>query len=350
MYLSRILYAYPWAIVTTVIISVIMLFVILFRNKKKFLWIIPFALGTFGVSATFFSALDVVINSQWGIFGFFICIVTEWFILVPAIVLIIFSIHKIFKKVIDKNEQNEKDEKNKQEKKLKNKNKILNVLIPAIVIITIIGGYFLLKQIEPSAALLEKDKETITKIINEKYPSYDIKSFGLYSVNFFSSRVPADEEHKAIEATIIIKNEIEQRTIKFDKNYFKWSILSDEPDYGPNVPNNIYFIDRQYETAGKTVDIEEYIKEYNYLVIPDENGNYYKKSGQDKEWYYSFEYCRNIFKTKDGKVYIFNKENLDWEVSNIEYSSLCYYSGNYEKVDKNIVINILERYSSYKEQ
>lgn len=202
------------------------------------------------------------------------------------------------------------------------------------------------KIMEPAKITLIKDKETIKSIINKKYPMYEIKDLELNYVDLFSTVTDADENHKATVATVIIENESEQITIYFRKGIFNWTISSAQPNYGPNVPNNIYFVEITYQNVGKLVDIENHIKKY--WVIPDNKGNYYKKSENDKDWYYSFKHCKNIYKTENGVVYVFNKEESNWELANETYSDLCHYS-NYEKVDMKYAIEIIEKYTSYKE-
>ena len=194
---------------------------------------------------------------------------------------------------------------------------------------------------------LSEDYEAIIKIINKKYYSYEVKDLQLEYVDFFSTVSIADEDHRATRATAIIENEDEQITLHFKKNYFNiWHISDSEPNYGPNIPNGIYFINVDYNNVGKAVDIDNLIK--NCWVIPDENGNLYTKHGDDKDWYYSFKECKNIYKTENGYVYVFNKKISNWEKATITYADLCYYS-NYEKITKEYAIEIIEKFSSYRE-
>lgn len=194
---------------------------------------------------------------------------------------------------------------------------------------------------------LSQDRESVTNIINKEYSSYEIKDLQLEYVDFYSTIRTADENHSATRATAIIENEEEQITLHFKKNYFNiWSISSSEPNYGSNVSDEVYFVYMYYHSVGKKVDIDEHIK--NYWVVPDEDGNLYNKLGSDENWYYSFKECKEIYKTKDGYVYVFNKEISDWEKSTETYADLCYY-GNYEQVTKEYAIEIIEKYSSYRE-
>lgn len=193
---------------------------------------------------------------------------------------------------------------------------------------------------------LSKDREAVLKIINKKYYSYEVKDLQLEYVGWSSTVSSADENHNATRATAIIENEEEQITLHFKKTFNIWSISSSEPNYGPNIPNEVYFVEEAYNNVGKAVDIDEHIK--GRWVIPDENGNLYKKVGDATNWYYSFKECKKIYKTKDGYVYAFNEESSNWEKSTETYADLCYY-GNYEKVTKEYAIEIIEKFSSYRE-
>lgn len=195
-----------------------------------------------------------------------------------------------------------------------------------------------------------KDYEFITNIINKEYPSYEIKDLKLEYVDFFGTIEIADREHSAEMATAIIENEKELITLYFRKDYFNifniWYISSLKTNYASSVPKEVYFIDEQYTIVGKAVDIDEHIK--GWWVIPGEDGNLYTKRGNDTNWYYSFKECTNIYKTKDGYVYVFNKKISDWEKATETYDDFCCY-GNHKKVTKEYAIEIIEKYSSYRE-
>lgn len=222
------------------------------------------------------------------------------------------------------------------------------LVISLIIISTLIALLVVKEIIEPPKVSLVKDRNRIEKIINKKYDSYTIVDLELNYVDLFSSVREANNYNRATEATVIIANDNEQRTLHLDKNFFMWIIDSDQPDYGSNLPNDVYFVEMMYQSIGKAVNIEEHIKDMKYWVIPDEEGNYYKKSGNDENWYYSIKHCSNIYKTQNGVVYSFNKEISEWEISTVTYSELCYYS-NYDKVDKKYAMNIIQTYSSYKD-
>ena len=195
------------------------------------------------------------------------------------------------------------------------------------------------------------DSKIITTIIKIKYPKYDINSLKLHYVDWSSSVRTIDEHHKyhkATEATAIIINNDEQRTIRFEKFLIIWYISFNKPDYGQNVPDDIYLLETGGHAIGQAVDIEKYISESKEWIVTDENGNKYKKSGNDNSWYYIVNTYKEIYKTKNGKIYIFNKDVSNWELSSKSYSELTYFS-NYKIIDKTKAIEILEKYSSYRE-
>jgi len=205
--------------------------------------------------------------------------------------------------------------------------------------------YIIKKVIEPPNIALINDEKNIRQIIMKKYPTYEIIYVDLSYSDWSSSLRDADEEHKATSATVIIENELEQRTIHLNKYFYRWKISSDEPDYGTNVPEDIYFLEITYNNFGKAVQFD--ITKTDW-IFPDEFGNYYHKVGKGDDWYYSYKYCKNIYKTKKGIIYVFNKEKANWEETDISYSTLSFLS-NYTKVDKEYAIDFIEKNSSYRE-
>ena len=69
--------------------------------------------------------------------------------------------------------------------------------------------------------------------------------------------------------------------------------------------------------------------------MPDESTN----------WRYSFLKCSAIYRTQDGYVYEFNQNSLEWEKSDTSYGSFS----KYDKVNKEIINDAIEKYISYKE-
>jgi len=202
-----------------------------------------------------------------------------------------------------------------------------------------------------SANSLAESYEAIEGVIKKEYKGYEINGINLSYVDFYSTVTEADENHPATRATAVVKNGEEAITVRFEKvfNLFgsPWVIVSSIPEYGPNVQNDVYFIEMDYRSVGKAVDIEEYISADGRWVIPDEDGNLYTKHGEP-DWYYSVGLCRNIYKTKDGDVYVFDKDISDWKKADKRYSDLVYL-GNYREITKEYALSIIEKYSSYRE-
>lgn len=193
---------------------------------------------------------------------------------------------------------------------------------------------------------LQVERDKICEIINKEYESYEVESLELEYVDWSSTVQTAEEGDRPTEATVIIKNDEEQRELHFDKNLFTWKITSSEPLYGKNVPNGVYYIEVDWHNVGKLVDIEECMK--NNWVMPYD-GKMYSKVGDDEDWYYSYKVCENIYKTMDGYVYVFNKEISDWEKSENTYAHMEYY-GNYDRIEKDYAAELLKQYSSYEEK
>lgn len=215
------------------------------------------------------------------------------------------------------------------------------------IIISVVILFLIIILLSSPIYSLIVDRKAIVNLINKKYSSYEIKDLQLEYVDWSSTVKSANESHSATRAIAIIENETEQRTLNLKKIFLIiWSISDSEPNYGPNVPNEVYFVDSNIISFDKEVDINEHIK--YFWIIPDENGDLYKKYGDTKNWAYYAKLCNNIYKTKDGYVYVFNKDILDWEKSTITYAKLC-YCANYEKVTKEYVVEIIENFIPYRE-
>ena len=198
-----------------------------------------------------------------------------------------------------------------------------------IFICIVLLGVVFLKNI--STPPTEKSRERIMRIIRKKYPSYQIISLTPEYADWSSTIKTADDEHKATRATAVIKNEEEQRTLRFGLRFRIWRMTRDAPDGGRNVPDDVYFMEDNRAAAGKRIDIEESVR--NSWVIPDEKGRAYKKSGSGDNWYYSYHYIKNIYRTQNGSIYVLNKDTFGWELTEKTYSELDYY-GNYTKISK----------------
>ena len=225
------------------------------------------------------------------------------------------------------------------------KNTVIIILV--CIIATVLTVFFAWQLIAGDySSSLENDKTRITNMIKIKYTNYKIKDLKLEYVDFYSTVREADEFSKATEATAIIENDVEERTLHFKKRIFMWLMDGDTPNYGQNIPNGLYFIEATYMPVGKDVDIDKYIVESSYWVIPNKDGSNYKKVVEN-DWYYSILVCKNIYKTKDGYVHIFNKDNSYWEISSTTYADLLGYF-NYTKIDKEYALSLIKENSPYK--
>ena len=188
-------------------------------------------------------------------------------------------------------------------------------------------------------------RKRISAVINRKYPSYQIVTLTPEYTDWSSSVREADDYHKPESATVVIKNKEEQRTIHFYKHFGIWRILKDAPDYGNNVPDDVYFMEASISHIGKKSNIDEEIK--GLWIIPNENGELYQKEGGE-DWYYSYRLIHQIYKTENGSVYMLNKENFEWEPTDLAYSYLDYY-GNYTRISKDEAENIISTYRNNNE-
>ena len=214
--------------------------------------------------------------------------------------------------------------------------KIIFKCLAAVIVLLILNSVI---------STTEVSRKRITAIIKRKYPSYQIISLEPEYTDWSSTVCEADDHHNPETATVVIKNEEEQRTIHFDKHFGLWRISKNEPDYGKNVPDDVYFVETTSGNAGKNTDIEEYIKEI--WIIPYENGELYKKVGEE-DWYYSYRCILNMYRTENGSVYVLNKDSLEWETADLAYSYLDYY-GNYSKISKDEAENIISTYRNNNE-
>lgn len=231
---------------------------------------------------------------------------------------------------------------------------IITIIVVALIALPVIGLFVLGLLFNPymlqGPYSLEKDKQNVIQVVKKEYPSYEINTVYMTYTDFFSTVVEADDNSNvATSATVTAENNTERITIHLMKDnhlfFSTWRVESANPDSGPNIPDDVYFIEMNYRSVGKAVDIDEHIKKL--WVIPYEDGSLYKKAGVS-DWYYSVKVCDNIYKTSGGKVYVFNKQDSDWEESDETYSGLNYY-GNYQKISKEEALDIIEKYSDYRE-
>ena len=226
---------------------------------------------------------------------------------------------------------------------------IVGGVIIAICIFLAIGLYVLWCISEnPYIHNMENATKRITKLVNKKYPSYEIIEMEIVSDDgVYGNDSPVDRFHAANEATVIIKNDVEELTLDISRSLFRWKIDHALIDYGPNVPNDVYYVRKETENINDVGNIDEYLKKY--LVIPDYNGNYYTITDTQRQRKYSFIRCRSIYKTMDGYVYIFNEDSLEWEKSTMPYGFLDYVD-NYTKIEKKVILDAIDKYISYKNE
>ena len=210
--------------------------------------------------------------------------------------------------------------------------KILSELGQLILFLTSI----LLKNV--FTAKTETSRKRVTKMIRRKYPAYQIVNLRMQYADWSSTIKEANNSHRATSAKAVIENHEEQRTLHFRSHFRIWRITHDTPDSGRNVPDEAYFMEDNWAALGQKLDIDESIRQT--WVLPDENGNLYHKSGGDN-WYYSYHYIRNIYKTKNGKIYVLNRISFEWELTDKSYSELDYYA-NYTQISSKEAKRIIQ--------
>ena len=221
-------------------------------------------------------------------------------------------------------------------------------IIPGVitlgVIACIIAGFVLYRSFHPHETYAEANnnaKIAIKKIVDKKYPGYEIISLNLEYVDWSSTVQSVNtfgyDFDYATRAEVIIKNNEEERGLHFEGKSRRWRITSDYPISGPNVPDGKYFVEIWTTTHyGNKNEATNY-----YWVVPDKMNDLYESGVL---WYVS-----NVFKTENHQVYVFNKKTNNWEPSSIKYIDLNYY-GNYEEKSKEFVSDLLSRYASYNEE
>ena len=210
--------------------------------------------------------------------------------------------------------------------------KIIAEIGQVILILTVI----LLKKI--FIAKTEISRKSVTKLIRRKYPAYKTVSLRMQYADWSSTVREANDENRATSAEAIIRNDEEQRTLHFRSRFRIWRITHDTPDSGKNVPDDIYFMEDNWAEAGQKIDIDESIRQS--WVIPDENGNLYHRSGGEN-WYYSYHYIRNMYKTKNGMIYVLKRESFEWELTEKTYSEMDYY-GNYTRISAKKAMELIQ--------
>ena len=189
-----------------------------------------------------------------------------------------------------------------------------------------------------STPATEISRLRIKRIIKRKHPEYDIDSLTTYYSDWSSTVRETDKYNKATMAKAVISGNDETRTLHFTLRYRMWHITHDAPDGGRNVPDGEYYMEDSWAAVGKRIDINESVRQA--WVIPDKNGEPYHKIGTDENWYYSYHYIRNIYKTGDGGVYKLNCKTFEWEPTDLAYSYIDYY-GNYSKIPEEKAVELI---------
>ena len=144
-----------------------------------------------------------------------------------------------------------------------------------IAIAIIVFGSILISIFEPASVFNSSSELSIKLILKIRYPKYKVQRIDLKYTDLFSTVREADDDHKSSYATAIIENDKEQLTILFDRSLLLWFISDSGPNYGPKVPNDLYYVD---------------------------------ESSDNK-----------IYKTEGGRIHKYNIDKKDWEVTDMTY-------------------------------
>ena len=178
----------------------------------------------------------------------------------------------------------------------------------------------------------DKSRRKVLKKLHRKYPDYHVADLDMRYTDWSSTVRTADEDHKATSAAAVIEKDDRQRTIHLQRGFLGiWRIEKDSPDKGPDVPDDVYFVEKSSVTAKNKAGIEKCVS--RDWVMPDEDGNLYHMAGKGNLRCYVCMYITNFYKTQNGRVYVLNKETFEWEPSQLLYSYLDYY-GNFDPISK----------------
>lgn len=228
------------------------------------------------------------------------------------------------------------------------------IVIIGVIVLGLIAcavtGYVLFNNFQPKETYVEANdnaKVAIKKIVNDKYPGYEIESLVL-KYNDWSSSVQRLDDfsykwHYATSADVIVKNDVEERTILLKGQSSNWRITSDYPDSGLNIPDGEYYVHMGGFSESNNPDIDRMLS--YYWVVPNKNGELYVQDGKTV----TIQFVEELFKTKDGKVYVFNRDINDWELSTVKYSELNYIT-YYSKTTAESAKQLLQKYASYIEE
>ena len=217
---------------------------------------------------------------------------------------------------------------------------IKNIVVYSILIIVILN---IIKLLIPAKLANGMAISAIENNIKRTYPNHTITDLKLEYTDWSSTLSEAKDDDKATRAEVIIENDDESRTLRYEKKLFFWIKKFDGPDRGTGIIDGEYYAKIEYE-------FPENIHEYDYaiengytILIRNDDGEFFSKSKNGN--YYSVLVCKKLYKTENHKVYEYNRNSNKWEESKEKYSDLLYYIGNYKKIDKQRVDETISKYN-----
>ncbi len=124
-----------------------------------------------------------------------------------------------------------------------------------VIVAIIVGGSILISLFEPAKVFNSSAQWTVKTLARIKYPKLEVQDVELRYQLWNTTNKVADDDHKAEYATVIVGNKKEEYTIDFHRSLLLWLITDEGPNYGPKVPNDLYYVDESsdnkiYKTEG----------------------------------------------------------------------------------------------------
>ena len=220
---------------------------------------------------------------------------------------------------------------------------IRNIAITFILIIVLLN---IINLLIPTKVSNSMAISAIENNIKRTYPNHTITDLRLEYTDWSSTLSEAKDDDKATRAEVIIENNNESRTLRYEKKLFFWIKKFDGPDRGTGIIDGEYYAAIEYR-------FPENIHEYDYaiengytILIRNDDGEFFSKSNNGN--YYSVLVCKKLYKTENHKVYEYNEHSKQWEESKTKYSDFLYYIGNYKKIDKQRVDETISKYTDIK--
>ena len=217
---------------------------------------------------------------------------------------------------------------------------IKNIVVYTILIIVILN---IINLLIPAKLSNDMAISIIENIIKITYPKHTITDLRLEYTDCSSTVREAEDDDKATMAEVIIENDNESRTLRYEKKLFFWIKNFDAPDSGTGIIDGEYYAAIEHQ-------FPENIHEYDYaiengytILIRNDDGEFFSKSKDGN--YYSVLVCKKIYKTENHKVYEYNKQSKQWEESKEKYSDFSYFTGNYKKIDKQRIDETISKYN-----